>query len=122
MGDVALRPIRQHRHEPVTAVEGDGVQPPLAVIAADFPCKGQQRAFHRVALDRPDPFLAMKGGVVAQRRCPGEGCQITRRSDDTFGCITLATDGKGPVRRFDRRYNHFVPGQGAGLVGADDRD
>ncbi len=122
MGEPAFGTLRQHRHEAMAAVEGNGVQPARRVVSAGLAREGQQCALHRVTLDRPFPAAERQGCVVAQACGAGEANEIALRCYGTFRCIALARDGEGALRRLDRRHHHLVAGQRAGLVGADHRD
>ncbi len=119
----ALAPV-QHRHEAMAGIERDRIQPRPArgSLGQHLAGKGQKRALHRVALHAPDPGLAMQFRVVAQRRGTGEIAQPpARRRDRAIGGIALAAHGIAPAGHHDRRHRHLVPGQRAGLVGADHR-
>ena len=85
----------QHSHEPVAAVEGDGIEPLCGLIPASLSRKGEQRPLHRIAFDRPDPILAIQTCIVAKGRRERQLPKITGRRDRPFGGIALARDGEG---------------------------
>ena len=89
------------------------------VVAADLAREGQQRAFHRVALDRPGAIRLPKLRIVAQRRRQGEPAQIPRRADRALGYVAVASDDETSIGRFGGHHDHLVSGQRPGLVGAD---
>ena len=72
MDHPTARPLGEHGHETVAAVEGNDVQPARRRFHCNLAREGQKRALHRVALDRPDPVSVMQSRVVAQGGGAGE--------------------------------------------------
>ena len=85
-----------------------------------------ERAFGRVALHRPSAAALLQDGVVgtvADREC---ALQLRPQDfrvhlDSPFRDVAGAAEVDAPARRDHGAHSHLVPGQGAGLVGGDDR-
>ncbi len=132
---LAIRHAVERRHVAVLCIERDLVQPrPLSAdvvgLEAGLGSKRDERALHRVAMDRPRLAVLAEMGVVAQepgayeRQCRGTAhlvariagkCQLTARRVAGTARDNDAVRGDEPFRR------HLVARERAGLVRADDR-
>ena len=132
----ALMVVVQRGHEAVQRVERNDVGARAALgleplVVAGLYCGDDQRAFHRIALDDPTLAGPAQVRVVAQERRTQEFLEdgFSVRGDvGTLGAERAAGLIADPgylvvtVGRGDRAHGHLVPGERAGLVGADDRD
>ena len=107
----------------VVAIQGGPIQPRLGR-------RDDQGPFGRVAEDGVLAVAELDGGVVAQRTDPqGQGqVAIGPRIDGPpvpvelpFRGISRAGDFEALPLQDEGAHGHLVPGQGPGLVGADDR-
>jgi len=125
----------QRRHEAVRRIERNLVctwKPLSRFVWMKTGLHGERHegAFHRIALDDPIRSRLPERRVVAKERCARQrhewrlGLRIDFRSagsNTAVGRVAHAADLIFPVGYNDSAHSHFVLGQRAGLVGADER-
>ena len=130
---VAVMVVMQCGHEPYAGIEGNLIHPgpgggTVNMVKFRLTGKHFQRGFHGVTMDRRLPVFANNAGVVTQRGRPGKlsqhpiaGDRLALPADPAVGTITFAGNLITLVGGHSRGHHHFVTGERAGLVGADDR-
>ena len=130
---LARRRAMQGRHIAIVGIERDFIQAlPFARevvgVEASLPAERDQRALHRIARHAPFAIFVVEPRVVAEhpatqdvRRIGNSGRIVALvGGQSAFGRIAGAADSQRVGGGEDMSHRHFVAGEGARLVGADD--